>query len=167
MSAPLLLDGLLCHCRVHPDGHVPGDVLDCEALPVKANTYSRPADERGGVGARRWFRSRTGFVEYGATGTCPECGQVGVKVSRVTHRVVAGHPELSPGAILGVSIQLAAHRVPVRRGGPCSAAGREPAEGRFTLPLWRYVDDFGPDHIEPAPPAAEVAHRLASRASAA
>ena len=28
------MDGLLCHCRMNPDGHVPGEVLDCEAIAV-------------------------------------------------------------------------------------------------------------------------------------
>jgi hypothetical protein len=139
-TTPTPGDGLLCHCRVNPDGHAPGSVLDCEAPTIKHGTYSRP--EVGGIGY--------GAPTSGVRGTCPDCGRTGVTVKRyeVCTTDAPDVHDLMPGALVAVRPALAAHKTPGRDGKPCAGAGKVPAETRYrSTQLDAMLRDFGPKSV--------------------
>jgi hypothetical protein len=129
-------DEVLCHCRVNPDGHEPGSVLDCEAPVIRPGSYSRT--QVGGVGYSR---------PTGARGTCPDCGRTGVTVKRHEVRTTDAPDvhDLVPGALVAIRPALAAHKTPGRGSKPClTGEGKVPAETRYrSTALDAMVRDFG------------------------
>lgn len=138
-------EGLLCHCRMNPDGHEPASVLDCEAPEIKERSYSsrsRPGVTAADVGSHvsdGLYNQPYRMGQSPARGTCPVC-QKSVQVRRIglfaeldrptgrwlppvqNPRVERGYPlEIRPG--------MAPHKV---KGAQCAGTGQVPAETRYT-----------------------------------
>jgi hypothetical protein len=160
------MDGLLCHCRMNPDGHEPGSVLDCEAPKIaKGSHVSRSGtngvEVRPGGGAYVAAAGASGLdkiidryaveesfrrQKLDARGTCPDCGKT-VRVQRVEVRVT-DRPDLHdlhPGVVVAIRPALAAHKV---KAGACSGVGKVPAETRYrSIALDKMIRDFGPESV--------------------
>lgn len=126
---------LLCHCRMNPDGHEPGSVLDCEAPTIRPGRWLRPEIRRiGGYGS-------IDLAKVDARGTCPACRK-NVRVVRIqVHRDLEGerrtgrylppveNPAKPRGSALEVRPGMAPHKV---AGAQCAGTGRVPTETRYT-----------------------------------
>ena len=134
-------DEILCHCRINPDGHAPGSVLDCEAPKITRGTYARPA-----VGSA--YDSEVKVLRHGALdarGTCSKCGKAGVRVKRVETRAVFPNGRQSVD-LLNVAPLLVEHK---HKGAVCPGSGEVPAETRHTpgRELASWVEAHGPESV--------------------
>lgn len=126
---------LLCHCRMNPDGHEPGSVLDCEAPTIRPGRWLRPEIRRIGE------YEHIDLAKVDARGTCPVCER-NVRVIRIgVYRDFEGerrtgrmlppveNPAKPRGTALEVRPGMAPHKV---AGAQCDGVGRVPTETRYT-----------------------------------
>jgi hypothetical protein len=123
--------GLFCHCRMNPDGHEPGSVLDCEAPPIRPGRWLRPEIARLGEYAA------VNFAKLDARGTCPVCSknapvkriQVFAQMERGRWLPPVENPQRPRGNPFEVRPGMAPHKV---KGVQCAGTGQVPAETRYT-----------------------------------
>ena len=135
-------DEILCHCRINPDGHAPGSVLDCEAPKITRGTYARPAVGSG-------YDSEVKVLRHGALGargTCSKCGKSGVQVKRVETIGRTPGTKAGTGPVLNVAPLLVEHK---HKGAVCPGSGEAPAETRYTpgRDLASWVEVHGPESV--------------------